>query len=400
MSRPVAQPDPPYLRIVTEIRRRIAAGELCAGDRVPSTRQVAQEWGVAIATATKALTTLRQQGFVETVPRVGTVVTTPKPTSKPSSGSRSETPSESSESRPEPFSASRPGSAPEPSEPRPEASFDSSFDSSEPRPKPSSDSSGSRPGPLSEVRPESRPRSRPAPSRAAVPRRAAHEPDQELTRERIVRTAIDIADTEGLAALSMRGVAAKLGVATMSPYRHVTSKDDLVLLMTDAVVGEVAYPEDPPSCWRARLEVAGRLQWIMYRRHPWLAQVISITRPVPLPNLMTYAEWVLSAVDGLGLDAETMLNVHVLLYNYIRGIAANLESEAQAEAETGMTEEEWMDSQETALTALAASGDAPTFSKVVAGLDGDYDLDLDALFELGLQLMLDGLAILIQRSGT
>ncbi|SNT61316.1 transcriptional regulator, TetR family [Streptosporangium subroseum] len=399
MSRPVAQPDPPYLRIVTEIRRRIAAGELRAGERVPSTRQVAQEWGVAIATATKALTTLRQQGFVETVPRVGTVVTTPKP----SSGSRSETPSEPSESRPESSSessgsrpesssGSRPEGAPESSESRPEASSDSS----EPRPKPSSGSSGSRP----EVRPESRPRSRPAPSRPAVPRRAAHEPDQELTRERIVRTAIAIADTEGLAALSMRGVAAKLGVATMSSYRHVNSKDDLVLLMTDAVVGDVRYPEEPPSGWRARLEVAGRLQWIMYRRHPWLAQVVSVTRPVPLPNLMTYAEWVLSALDGLGLDAETMLNVHVLLYSYVRGIAVNLESEAQAEAETGMTGEEWMDSQDAALTALAASGGAPTFSKVVAGLDEGYDFNLDALFELGLQSMLDGLAILIQRSGT
>ncbi|WP_204358634.1 TetR/AcrR family transcriptional regulator C-terminal domain-containing protein [Streptosporangium sp. 'caverna'] len=378
MSRPVTQPDPPYLRIITEIRRRIATGELRAGDRVPSTRQVAQEWGVAIATATKALTTLRQQGFVETVPRVGTVVTAP-------------------ESRPGPSPETAPEPSSESSEPRPETAPEPSSESSEPRPE---TSSGSRPELLSEVRPGSRPRSRPAPSRPAVPRRAAHEPDQELTRERIVRAAIGIADTEGLAALSMRGVAAKLGVATMSPYRHVNSKDDLVLLMTDAVAGEITYPEDPPSGWRARLEVAGRLQWIMYRRHPWLAQVISITRPVPLPNLMTYGEWVLSAVDGLGLDAETMLNVHVLLYSYVRGIAVNLESEAQAEAETGMTEEEWMDSQDAALTALAASGSVPTFSKVVAGLDEGYDLNLDVLFELGLQSMLDGLAILIRRSGT
>lgn len=334
MNRPVARPDPPYLRIVAEIRRRIAAGELRAGDRVPSTRQVAQEWGVAIATATKALTTLRRQGLVQAMPRVGTVVTVPEPPSVP-------------------------------------------------------------PSPL---RPELRSGSRPEP-RPAPPRRAAHEPDQELTRERVVRAAIDIADVEGLAALSMRGVAAKLGVATMSPYRHVGSKDELVLLMTDAVAGEVVYPEDPPSGWRARLETAARAQWVMYRRHPWLAQVISITRPVPLPNLMTYAERVLNAVDGLGLDAETMLNVHVLLYSYVRGIAVNLESEAQAEADTGMTEEEWMDSQNAALTALTASGEAPTFSRVVTGLGDGYDLDLDVLFELGLQSMLDGLAILIRRAG-
>ncbi|HWT49549.1 MAG TPA: winged helix-turn-helix domain-containing protein, partial [Mycobacterium sp.] len=65
-----AQPqEPPYRRIVAEIRARIAAGELRAGDRMPSIRQVAQRWGVAIATATKAMATLRDEGLVE--PRVG-----------------------------------------------------------------------------------------------------------------------------------------------------------------------------------------------------------------------------------------------------------------------------------------------------------------------------------------
>ncbi|WP_143676170.1 GntR family transcriptional regulator, partial [Streptomyces milbemycinicus] len=73
------EPDPPYLRIVTEIRRRIADGELAPGGRVPSTRQIAKEWGVALATATKALTTLRLDGLVEARPRVGTVVATQTP---------------------------------------------------------------------------------------------------------------------------------------------------------------------------------------------------------------------------------------------------------------------------------------------------------------------------------
>ncbi|MFE2141075.1 GntR family transcriptional regulator, partial [Streptomyces sp. NPDC059456] len=69
-----ARGEPPYLRIVGEIRRRITAGELAPGDRVPSTRQVAREWDVASATAAKALTALRVEGLVETRPRTGTVV--------------------------------------------------------------------------------------------------------------------------------------------------------------------------------------------------------------------------------------------------------------------------------------------------------------------------------------
>ncbi|WP_037892225.1 GntR family transcriptional regulator, partial [Streptomyces sp. Tu 6176] len=66
--------EPPYLRIAAEIRRRIADGELAPGERVPSTRRIAEQWGVALATATKALTTLRLEGLVEARPRAGTVV--------------------------------------------------------------------------------------------------------------------------------------------------------------------------------------------------------------------------------------------------------------------------------------------------------------------------------------
>src|SRR5258706_8508085 len=67
----------PYRLIVDEIRARIAAGRLRPGDRVPSARQITQEWGVAIATATKALATLQAEGLVRAVVGVGTVVATP-----------------------------------------------------------------------------------------------------------------------------------------------------------------------------------------------------------------------------------------------------------------------------------------------------------------------------------
>ncbi|MFV2120761.1 GntR family transcriptional regulator, partial [Streptomyces sp. Act-28] len=64
----------PYRRITADIRRRITEGELLPGDRVPSTRKLAEQWGVALATATRALTELRLEGYVETRPRAGTVV--------------------------------------------------------------------------------------------------------------------------------------------------------------------------------------------------------------------------------------------------------------------------------------------------------------------------------------
>jgi DNA-binding transcriptional regulator YhcF (GntR family) len=309
-----AKSDPPYLRIVAEIRRRIAAGELAPGDRVPSTRQLAREWGVALATATKALATLHREGLVRAQPRAGTVV-------------------------------ARPASAP-----------------------------------------------------AATRRPAATAPDHDLTRERIVRAGIEIADNEGLAALSMRGVAARLGVATMSPYRYVTGKDDLVLLMADAAFGELGYPEVAPQTWRERLELAARTLWTLFHRHPWLAQLNPLSRPLPLPNLTIHAEWALSALDDLGLDPTTMLNLHIVVYSHVQGVAVNLEREAHAQATTGLSGEEWIDIQSPALGAIAASGRYPTFAKVIGALTSEgYDFDLDELFELGLQALLDGFASVVAR---
>ncbi|MEU1664130.1 GntR family transcriptional regulator [Streptomyces sparsogenes] len=312
------EPDPPYLRIVSEIRRRIADGELAPGDRVPSTRQISKEWGVALATATKALTTLRLEGLVEARPRVGTVVAAPEPTPTPTASAR----------------------------------------------------------------------------------RTAPGPDQELTRERIVRAAIELADSEGLAALSMRGVAARLGVAAMSPYRHVNSKEDLVLLMADAAYGEKSYPAEHPAGWRPRLELAARTLWSLYRKHPWLAQTSPLTRPLLLPNLMVHAEWVLAALDGHGLDPTTVLDLHVLLYSYVQGLGAHLEQEAQAEAATGLSEDEWMDRQARALQALTTSPRYPAFTRLIGSLgDGGYDLRLDELFEFGLGPLLDGIAVIVEGRG-
>lgn len=310
--------EPPYLRIAAEIRRRVEQGELAPGDRVPSTRGIAREWGVALATATKALTHLRLEGIVETKPRAGTVVATP---TAPARGRRS-TPTTTTS-------------------PAPPAELDLSLD-------------------------------------------------------RIVRTAVAIADTEGLSALSMRGIAARLGVAAMSPYRYVTGKDDLILLMADAAFGEQFYPATAPDGWRARLELGARTLWTLHRRHPWLAQLSSLTRPLLLPNLMVHGEWSLSALDGHGLDTTTLFDIHVLLYSHVQGLAVHLEREAHAAATTGQDEDQWMDSRGDALQGLVDSGRFPTFTKVVSSFGDGYDLRLDTLFELGLKALLDGLTPVVE----
>lgn len=296
----------PYLRIAAELRRRITDGELGPGDRVPSTRQIAKDWGVALATATKVLNVLHQEGLVEAEPRVGTVV------------------------------ARRP---------------------------------------------------------ASPPRRVRSSGEPELTRERIVRAAIEIADAEGIDALSMRGIAARLGAATMSPYRHVDSKDELVLLMANAVYGEVAYPEPLPDGWRERIEIGSQALWDTHKRHPWLAQMFPLSRPPMLPNMMRLADLLLGSLAGLGFDAAELLDLHILLYSHLQGLAVHLEAETRARAASGLTDDEWIEKQAPAMDAVAFSGQFPAFGRVYGAIsEQGYDFDLDHLYELGLRYILDGIA--------
>lgn len=308
----LGQAPPPYQRIVADVRQRVADGRLAPGDRVPSARQLARDWGVALATASKAMTVLCQEGVLLARPRSGTVV---------------------------------------------------------------------------------------APAGAPAAARRPRSPEGELSRDRVVRVAIEIADAEGLEALSMRGVAAKLGVATMSTYRHVPGKDDLVVLMADAAFGELAYPGDQPEGWRPTLERATRTLWALFRRHPWLAQVTPLTRPLPLRNLLAHGEQMFRALSGFALDPVLRMDVQVMLYSHIQGLAAQLESEAAAQSATGLSDDEWMAQQGTALAELASSGEYPGFSALITGFgEQGYDLDLDRIFELGLATILDGLAVRLAAS--
>ncbi|WP_410656125.1 TetR/AcrR family transcriptional regulator C-terminal domain-containing protein [Amycolatopsis sp. lyj-112] len=305
--------DPPYQRIATEIRRRIVTGELSEGQKVPSTRQIIAEWGVAMATATKVLATLKQEGLVTAKPGAGTVVLSP----------------------------SDRGSTPK-----------------------------------------------------APPRKEHRE--AELSRERVVKAAIRIADAEGIRALSMRRVASGLGVATMALYRHVTAKEELILEMADLALGEIRLPPDPPSGWRAQLELMARAQWALFRRHPWLAQALSITRPQPLPNLLHHADWATRALSGHGLPSSTIMYAHITIFNHVRGIALNFEAEAESESGTAISADTWLAEHEPILWDLVSGGRFPNFADVASRAPFDYDLD--TLFEFGLQRLLDGYAVLLAKS--
>jgi hypothetical protein len=154
------------------------------------------------------------------------------------------------------------------------------------------------------------------------------------------------------------------------------------------VLGEDSLPARPPKGWRARLELSSRMQWQGFRRHPWLAQALSITRPQLIPNGMRHTEWALRALDGLGLTIQEMMHVHTTLFSHVLGLAPNLEAEAQAEQDSGLTSDEWMQTQEHGFRDIAGTGDFPLLTRLV---NSEMELDLDQLFEFGLGRLLDGL---------
>lgn len=220
--------------------------------------------------------------------------------------------------------------------------------------------------------------------------------EAELTRERVIAAAIEIADDEGLLALSLRGLAARLRTPVMSLYRHVRNKEELIAQMADAALGEQQLFDPPPKGWRAQLKLGAQLEWTVLRKHPWLARVVHISRPSPMPNALTFANWVMRALEGTALDAVGKLQVHVIIHGFVQGLAVNLEAEAQAVGETGISEEDYMRAQEAKFAALAASGRFPYFAKMMREIPEVFELDFDALFERGLEAMLDGFTAVIE----
>ena len=211
-------------------------------------------------------------------------------------------------------------------------------------------------------------------------------------------TAIAMADAEGIEAISMRRIAAELGTSTMSLYRYVEGKDGLILLMLDAVLGEDSFPPASDADWRADLEVSARLQWAGFLRHPWLAGVMSITRPQLVPNGFRYTEWCLRALAPLGLNMESMMYITIIVFSHVKGMAIDIASEAEQQQDTGLTADQYMTMRSTDIEAMVSPADLPLLASLVRS--DDFDLDLDALFEFGLQRLLDGIEGWLARRDT
>ena len=247
-------------------------------------------------------------------------------------------------------------------------------------------------------------------------RKPTRGPKPGLTIDTVAAKAIELADAEGLPALSMRRVAEALGVAPMSLYTYVPSKAELVDVMLDAVYGESAadlgrVPAAPTTrgqpTWRAGLETRARADWALYERHPWVLQVPR-ARALLGPNELAVFEASLGMVEGLGLTAREMVAVVDVIAGFVAGAATGVAQAARAPEETGLTDDEWWGSLEPMLDEVWDAERFPTTTAVQAG--GGFDVPDDTVpyhvrfaiddFEFGLERLLDGIEAFVAGRAT
>ncbi|GHE38211.1 TetR/AcrR family transcriptional regulator [Streptomyces capitiformicae] len=224
-------------------------------------------------------------------------------------------------------------------------------------------------------------------------RRPSRGPKPALTLDRIVEAAVRVADEEGLDAVSMRRVATELGTGTMSLYRYLPGKAELLDLMLD----RVQRPSDDPADlgdggWRSALEALGHATLALYRRHPWLLQV-NQSRPILGPSALDGMEKMLARIKSMGLSDPELVSTLILVDNYVVGAARTQLYQAEVAGRTGLTDAEFWQAQLPTLEKVMASGRYPLLS----GLSEDaFGQDFDH-FEFGLQRILDGLEVLVAR---
>ena len=213
-------------------------------------------------------------------------------------------------------------------------------------------------------------------------------PRRGLTLERIVSAGIAVALSEGIGALSMARIAKELGVGTMSLYRYVAAKDELLTMMVDTALGAPPAATDGED-WRA-----GLTRWavgvrIAYQSQPWTLRV-PISGPPLGPNNVAWLDNALAALADTALTEQEKLSCVLLISGFVRNDATL--SADFAEASGG---EQVMPGYGQLLGRLISADELPALHRAIASGSLDDPDDPDAEFNFGLARILDGIAALV-----
>jgi AcrR family transcriptional regulator len=223
--------------------------------------------------------------------------------------------------------------------------------------------------------------------------RASRGPAPRLDVGAVVDAAVALADEAGLEAVSMRAVAARLGVSAMTLYGYVPGKQELLDLMVDAAyLAMRRRPWRRRQGWRSRLRAVAEGNRALYEAHPWAA-VVSTARPPLGPGVMAKYEHELAALEGVGLSDIEMDAALTFLLGFVQANAAT------ALAPPQNTDAEWWAEAGPLLARVITPEQYPLASRVgaAAGEAQGAAYDPARAYEFGLERVLDGIAALIER---
>ncbi|MFF5174797.1 TetR/AcrR family transcriptional regulator [Micromonospora sp. NPDC000089] len=216
----------------------------------------------------------------------------------------------------------------------------------------------------------------------------------------IVTRAVEVADAEGLDAVTMRRVAQAVGVAPMTLYSYLPGKAELLDLMVDGLYARMPRPGRAGQPWRERVAAVARDNRDLFTAHPWAAEVAT-GRPPLGPGLMAKYEYELRAFDDTGLDDVTRDAALTFLLDFVRAAARSAAEVRIARQESAQSERQWWAANAELLARVLDERAYPTAVRVgsAAGAAHDAAYDPDHAYRFGLERVLDGLAVLVDAAG-
>lgn len=214
-------------------------------------------------------------------------------------------------------------------------------------------------------------------------------PKAGFTPDDVVQIAVQIADEEGLSAVTMNAVSARLGFTTMAIYRYFPNKDALLDAIVDAGMGRPPVSRDPNATWRDRVAEWSRAKRAMLCARPWLAELPFVAAPHG-PNWLSWLEAVLDPLWSTGLRPADLGEMISVIDGYTRGASDTAISLARARAR-GTSAEEWAAAVGADLGRAIGDPRFPRFAALISTPSDGQPRTMDESFEFGLQRVLDGI---------
>ncbi|MEU8082167.1 TetR/AcrR family transcriptional regulator [Micromonospora sp. NPDC049101] len=203
-------------------------------------------------------------------------------------------------------------------------------------------------------------------------------------RDRLVGLAVELADSEGLDAVSMRVLGQRAAMPVHTLYRYLRNRGELLAAMAERITA-ARMPGGAPGCDdpRQQLERLARDEWTMYRRHPWLLAVLATDRPPTGPAVLAMVDRFVAAFTSAGYDAAEAFRSYLVLSGYIQGMALLIRRDP-----TDTTYPAWWSATRVRLERTGRTQRRPW---LVAAGQSSPETALDTWFQFGLRRLLDGL---------